>query len=82
MKSDIDTIWLYYDTNMNGEPFIHASVAENKSFSKYLRAEPVYALLKQARGALVRSNQGHTTINDKLNTNDTITAIDKFLEGK
>lgn len=82
MKNDIDTIWIHYDTNMAGEPFMHASVVENKSFNKYLRAEPVEALLKQARDALVRSNQGHTTINDKLNTNDTITAIDKFLEGK
>ena len=49
--------------------------------TKYLRAEPVEELLKQARDVLHRLRNDATT-QDHVNANKTITAIDKFIGEK
>lgn len=50
--------------------------------TKYLRAEPVEYLLKQARDALVECRKYQIDTEIDLYAVPAITAIDKFLEGK
>ena len=38
MRNKIERIWIYYDTNAAGEPFVHASIEPNDRFDEYVLA--------------------------------------------
>ena len=85
-----DVIWAGVRTCCYSDvyfPFEHKSLEDDTKATKYLRAEPVEALLKQALTALktcgeLRSATDSMLWYDADLTDAAITAIDKFLEGK
>lgn len=78
-----DVIWAqaYLHPDDGKTLMIDAYPESGDRLSTYLRAEPVEALLRQAREVLRRLRKAATT-QDHVNAIHTIAAIDKFLGEK